>query len=102
VTLEGYGWLLEDFQSEEAKQNIDKVKELIPIATDLGASIAQMAIAWCLKNLNVSSVITGASKPSQVSENIKALDYVEKLTPDVMNRIDNILNNKPEPFSDYR
>jgi voltage-dependent potassium channel beta subunit len=102
VTLDGYEWLLEDFKTEEAKQNIDKVKQLLPISADIGASIAQLAIAWCLKNPNVSSVITGASKPSQVSENMKALDYVEKLTPDVMDRIEIILKNKPEPFSDYR
>ena len=102
VTLEGYAWLLEDFTSVEAKQNIEKVKEIMPIATELGASIAQLAIAWCLKNPNVSTVITGASKPSQVSENMKALDFVENLTPDVMERIETILGNKPEPFSDYR
>jgi len=102
VTLEGYSWLLEDFTSVDAKQNIEKVKEIMPIATELGASIAQLAIAWCLKNPNVSTVITGASKPSQISENMKALDFVEKLTPDVMERIETILGNKPEPFSDYR
>jgi len=102
VTLEGYAWLLEDFTSVEAKQNIEKVKEIMPIATELGASIAQLAIAWCLKNPNVSTVITGASKPSQISENMKALDFVEKLTPDEMERIETILGNKPEPCSDYR
>ena len=48
------------------------------------------------------SVITGASKDSQVSENMKSLDFVEILTPDVMERIETILGNKPEPFSDYR
>jgi voltage-dependent potassium channel beta subunit len=102
VTLEGYEWLLEEFNSEETQQNIQKVKELIPIASEIGSSIAQLALAWCLKNPNVSTVITGASKASQVTENMKALDFVEKLTPDVMERIENILENKPEPFSDYR
>jgi voltage-dependent potassium channel beta subunit len=102
VTLDGYAWLLEDFTSVEAKLNIDKVKEIMSIASELGASIAQLAIAWCLKNPNVSTVITGASKPSQISENMKALDFVEKLTPDVMERIETILGNKPKPFSDYR
>jgi voltage-dependent potassium channel beta subunit len=102
VTLEGYEWLLEDFKSEEAKRNIEKVKKLIPIATDIEASIAQLGIAWCLKNPNVSSIITGASKPSQVSENMKALDISEKLTPEVMEKIENILGNKPEQVSDYR
>jgi aryl-alcohol dehydrogenase-like predicted oxidoreductase len=102
VTLEDYAWLLEDFKSLEAQHNIEKVKEITPIAAGLGASIAQLAIAWCLKNPNVSTVITGASKPSQISENMKALDVVERLTPEVMERIETILGNKPEPFPDYR
>ena len=102
VTLAGYEWLLEDFTSEDAIQNLDKVNQLLPVAAGLGASCAQLAIAWCLKNPNVSSVITGASKPSQVSENIEALDLTEKLTPEVMERIEAILKNKPAPISDYR
>jgi voltage-dependent potassium channel beta subunit len=102
VSLEGYEWLLEDFTSSQANQNIEKVKRLMPIASELGISISQMSLAWCLKNQNVSSVITGASKPSQVSENMKALDIVQKLTSDVMERIESVLENKPEPFSDYR
>jgi voltage-dependent potassium channel beta subunit len=102
VTLAGYEWLLEDFTSEDAIKNLEKVKQLLPVASDLGASTAQLAIAWCLKNPNVSSVITGASKPSQVSENLKSLDFYEKLTPGLMDRIETILQNKPEPISDYR
>jgi voltage-dependent potassium channel beta subunit len=102
VSLDGYEWLLEDFTSPQANQNIEKVKQLIPIASELGISISQMSLAWCLKNPNVSSVITGASKPSQVSENMEALDIVQKLTPDIMERIESVLENKPEPFSDYR
>jgi len=102
ISLEGYEWLKEEFESEESQQNLEKVRQLMPVATDLGASIAQLAIAWCLKNPNVSSVITGASKPQQVSENIQALDFVEKLTSSVVERIENILENKPEPISDYR
>jgi len=102
VTLEGYEWLREGFESERAKQRIEKVKRLVPIAENLGMTIAQMAIAWCLKNPNVSTVITGASKPQQVSENMKAMDFMEKLTPDVMEQIESVLDNKPESVSDYR
>jgi voltage-dependent potassium channel beta subunit len=102
ITLEGYEWLREDFENESAKQGVEKVKQLTPIAENLGMTMAQLAIAWCLKNPNVSTVITGASKPQQVSENMHALDYVEKLTPDVMDQIESILDNKPEPISDYR
>jgi voltage-dependent potassium channel beta subunit len=102
ITLEGYEWLREDFENESAKQGVEKVKQLTPIAENLGMTMAQLAIAWCLKNPNVSTVITGASKPQQVSVNLHALDYVEKLTPEVMNQIESILDNKPEPISDYR
>jgi aryl-alcohol dehydrogenase-like predicted oxidoreductase len=102
LTLEGYEWIRERFEDEKGKQNLEKVKQLIPVAEKLGMSVAQMAIAWCLKNPHVSSVITGASKPEQVTENMKALDFVEKLTPEVMNLIDSILDNKPAPLSDYR
>ncbi|HET7377002.1 MAG TPA: aldo/keto reductase [Anaerolineae bacterium] len=95
ASLPGYEWLKENFEKEEAKRNIEKVKQLMPIAKDLGCSMAQMAIAWCAKNPNVSTVITGASRPEQVVENMKAMDVVARLTPDVIERIEKVLNNKP-------
>jgi len=64
---------------------------LTEIANDLGVSTAQLAIAWLLKNPNVSSVITGASRVEQVRQNMKALDVVEKLTPDVMGAIEKVI-----------
>ena len=102
ATLEGYAWLRERFESDTAKHNIEKVKRLTPIAKELGYSMAQLALAWCLKNPNVSSVITGASKASQVTENMKALDVLPKLTDDIMDRIEAILANKPSSVSDLR
>ena len=57
--------------------------------------MAQLGLAWCLKNPNVSTVITGASRPAQVTENMRALEVVPRLTPDSMARIDAILDNKP-------
>jgi voltage-dependent potassium channel beta subunit len=102
ITLHGYEWLREGFEDENAKINIQKVKQLTPIAESLGMTMAQMAITWCLKNPNVSTVLTGASTPSQVSENMGTMDLVDKLTPDVMDQIELILANKPEPISDYR
>jgi len=74
----------------------------MPIAQELGCSMAQLALAWCLKNPHVSTVITGASRPEQVRENMRALEVVNKLTPEVMERIEAILENKPEPEEDYR
>jgi voltage-dependent potassium channel beta subunit len=91
--LPGYEWLRKSVTDEDRNAI---VKALQPVAADLGCTLAQMALAWCVKNPNVSTVITGASRVSQVHENMKALDVVEKLSPDVMQRIDSILGNKPE------
>jgi voltage-dependent potassium channel beta subunit len=87
-TLKGYGWLAEQL-SDQPKIAI--VKRLVPIAVDLGCTMAQMSLAWCLKNPDVSTAITGASRPEQVTENMKALDVVPKLTPEIMARIDGAL-----------
>ena len=93
AALKGYEWLQENVITP---QRIEIVKNLAPIAKDLGCSMAQLAIAWCLKNPNVSTVITGASRVAQVHDNMKALQFVEKLTPDVMERIEKVLGNKPK------
>jgi voltage-dependent potassium channel beta subunit len=91
-TLSNYDWLKEKLLAPE---NLAKAKALAPIAKELGCTQAQLALAWCLKNPNVSTVITGASRAEQVVENMKALDVVPKLTADVMARIDGVLQNKP-------
>jgi voltage-dependent potassium channel beta subunit len=101
-SLQGYGWLVEGMQSEEGQNRLQKVALLAPIAQELGCSLAQLAIAWCLTNPNVSTVITGASRPQQVKENMRALEVAHQLTPDVLARIEAILNNKPEGEPDYR
>ncbi len=93
ATLPGYEWLRNEFESEKSRFNIQKVKRLAPLAHELGYTLAQMALAWCLKNPNVSTVITGASKPEQVIENMKALEVVPLLQEDVMQRIEAILQN---------
>ncbi len=93
ASLEGYQWLRENLITPE---NIEKVKKLEPIAKDLGCSLAQLGLAWCLKNPNVSTVITGASRPEQVVENMKAVDVVEKLDRGILERVENVLGNKPE------
>jgi len=102
ISLEGYDWLRESFEGEGGHQRIEKVKMLTPLAEQLGMTTAQLAIAWCLKNANVSSVITGASSPEQVFENMQSMGMVDKLTPAIMEQIDIILGNKPKPVSDYR
>jgi len=93
ANLKGYDWLK---PSVTDPKRIRIVKKLAVIAADLGINQAQMAIAWCLKNPNVSTVITGASHVDQVRTNMKALEAVEKLTPEVMKRIGETLGNQPE------
>jgi len=100
--LEGYEWLRPRFQGDEPQRNIAKVRQLAPIADDLGCSLAQLAIAWCLTNPRVSTVITGASRPEQVTENMKATEVYERLTPEFLERIEAIVDNKPAPEQDWR
>lgn len=102
ATLPGYEWLREDFEKPETAQKIEKVKQLAPIAQELDCTLSQLALAWCLKNLNVSTVITGASKVSQVTENMQALDVLSELTVEMMDRIEQILQNKPKLVGDFR
>lgn len=102
LALPGYEWLREQLEGEEGQRRIEKVRHLTVIADELGCTMAQLAIAWCLKNPHVSTVITGASRPEQVVQNMKALDVVPKLTDEVMERIEGILQNKPTPIPDYR
>lgn len=102
LSLKGYEWLRKEFETEEARQNIEKVKQLAPVAKELGCSLAQLALAWCLKNPNVSTVITGASRPEQVIENMQALQVAGQLTGEVMEQIEQVLQNKPEAEQDWR
>jgi voltage-dependent potassium channel beta subunit len=83
--LAGYEWLSEQILDHGAGE---KVERLRPIAADLGCSLAQMSLAWCASNPNVSSVITGASRPSQVVENFGAIEVLPLLTAEVLARID--------------
>lgn len=103
MTLKTYDWLRKELlDSEEGQRRIAKVRQLAPLAEELGCSLAQLAIAWCLKNPHVSTVITGASRREQVVENMKALEVTETLTPAVLIKIEAILENKPEPEPDHR
>ena len=73
MDTKGYEWLKARLESDEGKAQLQKVRDLTQVADDLGCSTAQLALAWCLKNPHVSTVITGASKPSQVEQNMQAL-----------------------------
>ena len=91
--LEGYDWLHESLTN---KEKLAKVQALETIAKEIDCTLSQLAIAWCLKNPYVSTVITGASRVEQVHENMKASDVAPKLTPDILSRIDNIFIGERE------
>jgi len=97
LNREELSWLKDRALVED---NLAKVRKLTKLAEELGLSMALLALAWCLKNENVSTVILGASKTHQLEENLKASAAKEKLTPEVMEKIEEILDNKPKhpPF----
>ncbi|PIE75461.1 aldo/keto reductase [bacterium DOLJORAL78_65_58] len=102
LSLESYQWLRPLLESPEGRNRIEKVKALTPIAKELGGTMAQLALAWCLANDDVSTVITGASRADQVVQNMQAMELMEKLTPDVLGRIEEILDNTPQPPQNWR
>lgn len=92
LARKGLEWLKNNVLTEE---NVKKTELLKPLANELGATLPQLAIAWCLKNPDVSTVILGASKVAQLKENIASLNILPKLTSDVIQRIEDIVQNKP-------
>ncbi|CAN5174851.1 aldo/keto reductase [soil metagenome] len=103
LSLEKYSWLKKNLlESDDGSSKLEKVRQLAAVAEDAGISIPILALAWCLKNPHVSTVITGASSPEQVRQNMKAIDTTHKLTGDVMSKIESILDNQPEAEQDFR
>ena len=92
LSILGMEWLKD---SALAEANLERARKLTKFSKEIGLSLPVMAVAWCLKNENVSTVILGASKTSQLEENFKALEAKDKLTVDVMEKIESILQNKP-------
>jgi len=90
ATLPGYERLVERLTDPDS---IAKVAKLLDVAAEVGCPLTQLAIAWCLKNPNVSTVITGASRPAQVHENLAALEVVEALDDNIMTKIDEALSH---------
>jgi len=90
--LEGLEWLKERNLTE---QNLQNARKLATIAKELKISLAQLAIAWVLKNPNISTAILGASKVEQLEESLKSLDFVHLFTPEILNQIEEALQNKP-------
>ena len=101
MALPEYQWLRERLENAEGRERVAKAEELRTVAADLGATLSQLAIAWCLVNPHVSTVILGATKTAQLAENLAALEVLPKLGPTVLERIEKIVANKPEPAERY-
>ena len=93
LSIQGMEWLHE---RNITPARLEKVKALKNISDSIDVSLSLFSLAWCLKNPNVSSAILGASKVSQLEENLKALDVVEKLTDEIMQQVDEVMQNKPK------
>lgn len=92
LAVEGFDWLKEKTYVEE---KIEKVKKLEILANELGVSLASLSIAWCIKNPHVTTAILGATKKEQLIDNLKALEVLPLLSPDIMLKIEDIMQNKP-------
>lgn len=92
INIPAMSWLKEKFTSEEGKNNLEKVKKLTKLASDTGISMTHMALLWCLKNPNVSTVILGASKTSQLADNLKCLEAKSLFTEQVAGEIEKMMH----------
>lgn len=92
LAIEGFDWLKDRWLQQE---KMDKLKKLVALANTLGVSMASLAIAWTIKNPNVTTAILGATRKEQLTENLKALDALKILTPEVLLEVEKILQNKP-------
>ena len=102
LTQKGYEWLIDILESRKEKGLVETMKKLADFAgANLDCGLAQLALAWCVKNPNVSTVLLGATKPQQLEENLKCLPVVGRLTPEHMAEIDKILGNKPKGYFGY-
>lgn len=101
LNLPGYEWLKARLDSDKGRDELNKVKQLAELAKEVGMPIHYMALLWCLANPRVSTVILGASKLSQLKDNLEALKHKDKMTPDVLARIEAIVANTPEGPRSY-
>ena len=93
--LKNFSWIKEKIESAAGQAQIARVKKLAVFANTLGLSVADLSLAWCLKNENVSTVILGASRVEQLQANLLALDAVSKLDAPLMAEIESIMQTKP-------
>lgn len=92
LALGEMSWLKDRLMVDD---KIEKVKKLSDLATELGITTASLSIAWCIKNPHVTTAILGATQKQQLLDNLKAIDVMEKLTPEIMEKIEAIMQTKP-------
>uniref|UniRef100_A0A671M4B1 Voltage-gated potassium channel subunit beta-1-like n=1 Tax=Sinocyclocheilus anshuiensis TaxID=1608454 RepID=A0A671M4B1_9TELE len=102
AAMKSYQWLKDKIVSEDGRKQQAKLKELGHIAEKLGCTLPQLAVAWCLRNEGVSSVLLGTSNAEQLTENLGAIQVLPKMTSHVVSDIDHILGNRPYSKKDYR
>jgi aryl-alcohol dehydrogenase-like predicted oxidoreductase len=95
LNLPGYEWLKAVYESDEGRPRLEKARKLAVLAGEMGTPMHHLALAWCLKNPHVSTVILGASKLAQLEDNLKALNVVPQLNDPVMAAIEAIVQNRP-------
>lgn len=102
LTASGYGWLAAVLDKWHAEGKIEKVRALTIFAEKtFQCTVGQLALAWCVKNKNVSTVLLGATKPEQLVENFGCLAVAERMTPEHLLQIDELLGNAPPAYSGY-
>ncbi|XP_034411652.1 voltage-gated potassium channel subunit beta-1 isoform X2 [Cyclopterus lumpus] len=101
ASMKPYQWLREKIMSEDGRKQQAKLKELTHIAEKLGCTLPQLAIAWCLRNEGVSSVLLGSSNPRQLTENLGAIQVIPKMTAGIASEVDHMLGNRPRSKKDY-
>jgi voltage-dependent potassium channel beta subunit len=101
MNLPGYEWLKKEWTSEAGKAKLEQIAQLAKLAKVIGLPVHHLALLWCLHNPHVSTVILGASKKSQLEDNLASLKSKAKLTSDVIEKIEAIMGNKPKAFERY-
>jgi voltage-dependent potassium channel beta subunit len=92
LALDNYVWLKEKAMQEE---KLNKVRKLETVAKELDTTLSKLSLAWCIHNPDVTTAILGATKETQLTENLGAIEVLPKLTPEIMTRIDKIMGTKP-------
>ena len=94
LALPEMSWLKDKVMADD---RIKSIKNLDKIAKELGVSLAELSIGWCIKNQHVTTAILGATKKQQLIDNLKSIDVMNKLTPEILVKIDDIMQTKPKP-----